>query len=354
MRKLDWYLLKLLVVWTLVVLVVLISFRGIADFVDDIGDVGQGDYTMPRLLLITLMRIPGYFYELFPVALLIGGLLGLGGLAKQRELMAMRAAGLSVLDLFWSLVKAGVILTLASILIGQFVAPYLDKESELLRAKLLHQQTILQSQYGVWIREGDTFVNIRQINPDGEIKDISVYDFDDDGNLSHMQRAERAELVNDRWQLKNVEETKIEEGRNFSSSFPERPFSAELDQDMLVNLGIEPSFLTIGQLFNYISFLHEHEQRSSEHEVVFWSKLASPLIGIMMLIMTLPFVMRDIRSTDIGKHLMAGIFIGVVFFLVSQTLGFAGMIYDVSPVLVAWSPVILLGVAIAFLYRRFL
>jgi lipopolysaccharide export system permease protein len=353
-RKLDWYLLKTLFVWTFVVLVVLISFRGIADFVDDIGDVGQADYTMPKLLLITLMRIPGYFYELFPVALLIGGLLGLGGLAKQRELMAMRAAGLSVLDLLRSLVKAGVVLTLASIVIGQFVAPYLDKESELLRAKLLHQQTILQSQHGVWIRERDTFVNIRQINPDGEISDISVYSFDDDGDLEHMQRAERATLVNDRWQLINVEETKIEEGRNFSSSFPERPFSAELDQEMLVNLGIEPSFLTIGQLFNYISFLQEHQQRSSEHEVVFWSKLASPLIGIMMLIMALPFVMRDIRSTDIGKHLMAGIFIGVIFFLISQTLGFAGMIYDVPPLLVAWSPVILLGAAIVFLYRRYL
>jgi lipopolysaccharide export system permease protein len=74
----------------------------------------------------------------------------------------------------------------------------------------------------------------------------------------------------------------------------------------------------------------------------------------MMLIMTLPFVMRDIRSTDIGKHLMAGIFIGVIFFLVSQTLGFAGMIYDVSPLVVAWSPVLLLAAAILFLYRRYL
>jgi lipopolysaccharide export system permease protein len=86
--------------------------------------------------------------------------------------------------------------------------------------------------------------------------------------------------------------------------------------------------------------------------VVFWSKLASPVIGIMMLIMSLPFVMRDIRSSDIGKHLMAGILIGVVFFLISQTLGFAGIIYNVSPVLVAWSPVVLLGIAIVFLYRR--
>ena len=165
MRKLDWYLLKLLVVWTLVVLSVLISFRGIADFVDDIGDVGQGDYTMPKLLLITLMRIPGYFYELFPVALLIGGLLGLGGLAKQRELIALRAAGVSVLDLFKSLVKAGVIMITIGVLIGEFIAPLLEKEGEMLRAKWLHRQTILQSQYGVWIREDNTFINIGQINP---------------------------------------------------------------------------------------------------------------------------------------------------------------------------------------------
>ena len=351
MQRLDWYLLKLLGVWTTLVLIVLISFRAIAAFVDEIGHVGQGDYQMSHILLITFMRIPGYFYELFPVALLIGGLLGLGGLARQRELIALRAAGLSVLDLLKSLVKAGVIMITIGVIIGQFVAPALDKEGELLRAKLLHQQTILQSQYGVWIREGNTFINIRQIDPEGEISDIAVFTFDDENNLVRMQQAESTD--EDKKRLINVRETQIAEGRNFSAIVPQRPFSAGLDQEMLVNLGIEPSFLTIGQLFDYISFLHEHEQRSSEHEVVFWSKLATPVLGIMMLIMSLPFVMRDIRSTDIGKHLMAGILIGVVFFLVSKTLGYAGVAFDISPVVVAWAPVALLGIAIAFLYRRY-
>lgn len=353
MQRLDWYLLKLLTVWTTVVLVVLISFRAIAAFVDEMGNIGQGDYELSHILLITLMRVPGYFYELFPVALLIGGLLGLGGLARQRELIALRAAGLSVLDLLKSIVKAGVIMITIGVLIGELIAPLLEKEGELLRAKWLHRQTILQSQYGVWIRENNTFTNIRQINPEGEISDIAVYTFDDDGKLVHMQEAERASQVDDEWRLINVDETRVEEARNFSSTVPQRPFSAGLDRDMLVNLGIEPSFLTIGQLFDYISFLHKHEQRSSEHEVVFWSKLAVPVLSIMMLIMSLPFVMRDIRNTDIGKHLMAGILVGVLFFLISQTLGHAGVIFDVSPILVAWTPVALLGVAILFLYRRY-
>ncbi|MEJ2322113.1 MAG: LPS export ABC transporter permease LptG [Gammaproteobacteria bacterium] len=353
MLRLDRYLLKTLAVWTSVVLMVLISFRAIGTFVDEIGKIGQGDYRMSHILLITLMRTPGYLYELFPVALLIGGLLGLGGLAKQRELIALRAAGVSVLDLLKSLVKAGVIMITIGVLVGEFIAPMLEKEAEMMRAKWLHRQTILQSQYGVWIREDNTFMNIRQINPEGEISDISVYTFDEQGNLTRMQQAERASMVEGNWRLLNVEETQVASRRNFSSTLPQRPFSAGLDQDMLVNLGIEPAFMSISQLFNYISFLHEHEQRSSEHEVSFWSKLAVPVISIMMLMMSLPFVMRDIRSTDIGKHLIAGIMIGVLFFLVSRTLGFAGMIYDVSPIAVAWLPVVLLGIAIAFLYRRY-
>jgi lipopolysaccharide export LptBFGC system permease protein LptF len=60
------------------------------------------------------------------------------------------------------------------------------------------------------------------------------------------------------------------------------------------------------------------------------------------------------RTVGIGLAVLVALLIGVVFFLMSQTLGFAGMIYDVSPVVVAWSPVILLAVAIGFLYRRYL
>jgi lipopolysaccharide export system permease protein len=123
---------------------------------------------------------------------------------------------------------------------------------------------------------------------------------------------------------------------------------------LLLNLGVEPAFLSMTELFDYISFLHDNEQRSPEYEVVFWSKLLVPVLSVLLLLLSLPFVIRDMRNADMGKHLMAGAITGVLFFLVSRTAGFAGVVYDMSPLLVAWLPVLFIAAATAWLYRRML
>lgn len=354
MQRIDWYLLRVIATWFLIILTILVSFRAIGFLVRETGDIGRGDYQLTHVFLLTLMRVPGFLYEIFPAAVLFGGLMGLGALARNQELMAMRAAGVSIGRLVKSLVKTGLILAVGGVLIGETVAPALEQESEVKRAEWLNQQTILQSKYGVWIRDARTYVNIRRINPNRKISDIAVYTFAENGALETMQSATGAKYDGKQWILQNVSELELGEKNNTLVQFSHRDLGLELEMGLLLNLGVDPAFLSMTELYDYISFLHDNEQRSPEYEVVFWSKMVVPVLSILLLLLSLPFVIKDIRNADMGKHLMVGSITGVLFFLVSKTAGFAGVIYDVSPLLVAWIPVLFIAAATAWLYRRLL
>ncbi len=352
MQRIDWYLLRVITTWFLIILAILVSFRAIGFLVSETGDVGKGDYQLKHVLLLTLMRIPGFIYEIFPAAVLFGGLMGLGGLARNQELMAMRTAGVSIGRLVKSLLKTGLILTVGGVFVGEIVAPALEQESEVMRSEWLHQQTILQSEYGVWIRDANTYVNIRRIDPERKISDIAVYTFADDGALKMMQSATGAKYDGKKWILQGVSELELGEEGNTLVQLSHRELGLDLKMGLLLNLGVDPAFLSMTELYHYISFLHDNEQRSPEYEVVFWSKMVVPVLSVLLLLLSLPFVIKDIRNADMGKHLMAGAIIGVLFFLVSKTAGFAGVVYDISPLFVAWMPVLLIAAATAWLYRR--
>ncbi len=352
MQRIDWYILRAITTWFLIILTILVSFRAIAFLVRETGDIGQGDYQLIHVLFVTLMRVPGFIYEIFPAAVLFGGLMGLGGLARHQELMAMRSAGVSIGRLVKSLLKTGLILAVGGVLVGEVVAPVLEQESEVKRAEWLHQQTILQSKYGVWIRDAKSFVNIRRIDPERKISDIAVYTFADDGALKMIQSATGAKYDGKQWILQDVSELELGEKGNTLVQLSHRELDLDLKMGLLLNLGVDPAFLSMTELYNYISFLHDNEQRSPEYEVVFWSKMVVPVLSVLLLLLSLPFVIKDIRNADMGKHLMAGSIVGVLFFLVSKTAGFAAVVYDISPLLVAWIPVSIIAGATAWLYRR--
>ena len=80
-------------VWTLLVLITLLGFFF---FIEELGDVGEGRYRTADAALYVLLILPRYAYEIFPVAALIGSLIGLGSLANHSELTAMRAGGMSL------------------------------------------------------------------------------------------------------------------------------------------------------------------------------------------------------------------------------------------------------------------
>src|SRR5512139_1695760 len=64
------------------------------DFVDELDNVGRRAYTIWHAVGVSVLEVPGHFYELFPIAVLIGSIFSLARLAQSSEYTILRTSGL--------------------------------------------------------------------------------------------------------------------------------------------------------------------------------------------------------------------------------------------------------------------
>ena len=110
MRILDLYIGRIIASTTFLTLAVFVSLSGIIKFVEEMKTVGKGNYDIAHAALYVLYAIPRDIEMFFPMSALIGGLIGMGMLASNSELVVMQASGLSRLDIIKSVMKSAIIL----------------------------------------------------------------------------------------------------------------------------------------------------------------------------------------------------------------------------------------------------
>lgn len=320
---------------TILVLVILLVFF---NFVDELDHVGEADYLAKDAFVVALLTAPRYMFEVFPIAALIGSLLGLGGLASHSEIVAMRAAGFTRRRIVMAVVKIGFVLMLVALAFGELVAPPSEQYAQQLRAEKLQGQTVLKSRYGFWVRDGDTFINIRSIASERFLRDIYIYTLNADLELVQSRYAESAKFADGQWQLANIAETNIHENGVETRHIAAEPWSSTLNPALLSVAVVRPTMLPIWGLQQYITFLSSNGQSAVEYQVAFWLKVANPVATVVMLFLAVPFVLGNQRNGSMGQRIFVGILIGSSFFLLNRAMSYVAVVYELNPLLAAILP----------------
>ncbi|MGI9310355.1 MAG: LPS export ABC transporter permease LptG, partial [bacterium] len=153
-------------------------------------------------------------YELFPMAALLGAIIGLSLLANDSELIVMRASGVSLWRIAAATLKTGAWFVLAAIVIGEGVAPSAESHAQRGRAEALQQSIHRPTDGGLWLRDDRTYINVGAVLPDLTLLRIKLFEFDADNNLRALVAAEDGRFDADdsrggKWTLNNVEETRF-------------------------------------------------------------------------------------------------------------------------------------------------
>lgn len=320
---------------TLLVLVILLLFFGVMEEMDD---VGKGNYQMVDAFLVTLSTAPRYIFEAFPVAALIGSLIGLGAMGANGELVAMRAAGFSLRQIVWAVLKTGAVMMLVVFLFGEYVAPAAEQWGLQHRIEQTQEKVTLKTNYGFWARDGRSFVNIRGILPGARLRDIFVYEFDDARRLKLATRAERAVHRGDHWLMFDIAQTQISEQGVSERRLAQARWDSLLDPGLLSAVLIQPNMLPIGELYRYIQVMRENDQSATDYEVAFWVKLATPLATLVMLFISVPFVLAHQRFVSMGQRVFLGVVLGMAFYTLSRGMSYVAVVYEFSPLLSALLP----------------
>ena len=354
MRKLDNYIGFSVFAGISIVLIVLVGLFTFFSFIDEIDDIGKHHYGVLQAIQYVILEIPRHVYELFPTATLLGTLIGLGMLANTSELNVMRAAGVSVLRITYAALKVGVLTTLITMLIGETIAPQSDQYAKNLRATAQSEQNkmVFLSRYGFWARDSDDFVNIRTILSGGYFGDIALYKFDKYHRLNTLLYAKKAFYKDKEWHLQEVEKIDISDSEIKRSYLKSSTWNAMLNPELIKIIVVNPDRLSILGLYHYIRYLQENGQRSADYELALWNRLSYPLIGMTMVFLAVPFIFGSLRSVSVGHRVLVGAFLGVGFYMLNQTVGHLGLVYNLNPALGALLPPITFLMIAIFLIRR--
>jgi len=350
---LDRYIARAIVGGTLMSLFVFGSLFTFISFVSELQHVGVNNYGALQALIFVLFNLPQLLYQVFPSAMLLGGLLSLGALASTSELVVIRAAGISISRITLAVLNAGFVLIVIAVLLGEFLVPVSISTAKTMRAEALEGRVLTGDRKGLWSKYGNNFVYIGTVLPDVQLRDVVIYELDEEHRLKKTTFAGQAHYEDELWHLKDVTNSEITMASVKSTHNDTETWPAMVSTDLFNVLNLEPEDMSATELWQYSLYLDENELESDSFWLAFWVKVFTPLTSVGMLMIAVPLVLTSSsRSGGAGRRILIGVMIGVAFYVLNRVVNQMGVIYGVTPVLSAGLPSLLVIAISVVLIRR--
>jgi len=352
MKVVDRYVGMAAVTGTGLSMLALALIDGLFAFVGEIPDIGRVDYGPLQAMSFVLLTMPRRIYDLFPTAALLGALLGVGALAVNSELVAIRSAGVSRRRISAAVIGACVLLLVPVMLMGEWVAPASEQAAQQLRITHQARDVSVGGASGLWVRQGDLVVNAGRLLESGALSDVTVYEFGPERRLVAVSRASLAQPVDDGWALTRLRRTEFSEGGSHTERFRKVTWPELVDPALLRVAALNPKDLSLRSLSHFVTYLRDNGINAYRYEQAYWSKIFFPLTVVALVIAGLPFVFGPLRQGGFGQRLFVGIVIGLLFFLFNRLLERFGAVYHLDPVALALVPPLLVILAAGLYLRR--
>ncbi|MFP3014574.1 MAG: LPS export ABC transporter permease LptG [Arsenophonus sp.] len=338
---LDKYIGRTILSSILMTLFILVSLSGIIKFIEQLRKIGNGNYTTLSAGIFTLFTLPRDIEVFFPMATLLGVLLGLGALETSSELVVIQTSGFSRLQVAMSVMKTAIPLVIISMIIGGWIAPIAEEWARNYRAEKIIGKSLIMINNSLWAKDGNNFIHIQHIIDKNKIKEIYIYQFDKKKKLQALIFASSGNYNSNtrKWQLLKVNKSFINNKKEIiSSESLLMDWKTNLSPEKLGVISLKPDSLSIKGLYEYVKYLNENGQESSIYQLSMWKKILAPISIIVMILIALLFIFGPLKSVAMGARVLIGIFGGFIFYLLNEGFGNLSLVYDVSPLIAAILP----------------
>lgn len=352
MKIIDRYLGKTVISTILLVLLLFIGLGVFISLIIQLNDLGMGEYGIFAALEYVLLDLPKQIYMLFPVATLIGVMLGLGLLANHSELTVLRASGVSINQIAFAVLKAAMLVLILATIIGEWVAPYTANYAESHKAVLTSNGQSITTRQGTWIRDGKNFIYIHMILDNSHLEGITRYQLDDHNRLLEVSYARKGAYEKHQWHMQNIASSKITSQKITAEHAANAYWNLAINPKVLHISTVDPDSMTLVQLYNYIRYLKTNNLNTNDYTLTFWQRAFQPLATILMILLAIPFVFGSMRNVSMSLRLMIGIMVGLIFSFVNQFFGPFSIVYQWPPLLAALLPILLFALLAFWLLKR--
>jgi len=328
----------------------------VADFTGKADEILKHGVSNQVVIDYYLYKSFAIVYEIAPIIVLVATLVAFGLLSRNNELVAIKAAGVSLYRLAVPVVLAAALFSgLAGVMQSEVLAASNSRVAEL-EAEILDRPVRpgIRRADRQWLADrGNVLYNYLSYDPDRRLLyRLQVFRFDRNHRLTDRLMVERATWAGDGWWLlENGWAWSFDGNRLVDRRIIDRPVKhrLSLSPDLLAGEERLPDEMTYAELRDYIAELAASGQRVPRLELALHNKIAYPAISLVMALVALPFSFRLGRRGalyGIGLSLI----LGIVFMAVLAAFTALGETGVLPPLIAVWSPGAIFSVFSLYLF----
>ncbi|HHT9129999.1 MAG TPA: LptF/LptG family permease [Candidatus Brocadiaceae bacterium] len=342
--RLDNYILRAFIPTFFMCLIIISGIYVIVDLLQKLGEfVDMGGEAFSTGLRYYAYLFPVIIFQFFPAITLIAVGIVLVRMAKNREILAMQVAGISLYRILLPIFIVTALMSFASFGDQEWIIPRFGQKLETLRQTSFSnafQQNLLFDD-----KENKTLIRIwKYNNKTQQMKSVFILARYENGKKKFTINADEGRwLGNNTWLLtKVVKHIYDERGRWIApvQQIDSLEFESTITPMELGKIKLEPSLLNFEQLKE----LCKNEPDNPRNSVLFHSRIAYTLTHFVLLLLGIPLVVGFERlSRNLFLRvgfcvLICGIFYSLSF--VCSNLGNTGILH---PILASWLPIVIFG-----------
>jgi lipopolysaccharide export system permease protein len=337
---LGWHLVREFLRAFALALAAFVTIYVIAEFFDRFDTFLRHDASASAVARYFLFKIPLVVTQVTPVAVLAGGLVGLGLLARQNEFVAMRACGVSVWQMALPLLALAGCVSIAVFAWNETVVPYSARHGHMIESVEIKKRGVATIFTGrdVWYHGRAGFYNIDRVAPRRQaLYGLRVYQMRNDFRPARLIEADSANWDGTRWLLAGGRTREF--GANGTRDLPRVPDGFTLPEtlDDFGVVSVEPEELSYAMLRRQIKELRRKGVDTSESWVDLHLKLALPAASLMMMLVAVPLAVSGTRITSLATGIGVGFVVGFSYFVLVAFARALGQTGALPPALAAWA-----------------
>lgn len=366
MRIIDRYILTEWLKIFLAAMLVTLGILILHDAYSDLPDLISYGASASQILWFYCLKLPAYIPVVLPISLLLSIIFALGSLHRNSEIIAMRAAGLTIFQISRSLWFAGILLAGALFVLDAHVVPksveagrrdfeslkFAKEKQDKKTSKvgiIKHLSFNNRQQSRIWFMN-DFVQSTNQANL------IEVHILDELSREKSLVKAKEAYFDDTKncWYFLNGIEVFFDVETSSplrTTRFDKKCFEDFNEDPNIMKLSIKkPKDLSMLELRQLTSSLGEKKEMLP-YAVQLQNTLTSPFICIIVVAIAIPFSVAGVRTNPmVGVSKTVGLFFTYyVLINIFTAIGSKGYI---SPIMAAWIPNILMLFFALSLYRK--
>jgi lipopolysaccharide export system permease protein len=351
MSLLQRYVLKKFIYCYVISVAGLIGIFLVVDFFERVDEFVRRDVPYVDLIFYFIYKVPGIVFYMAPQAVLIATVITLASLARDNEIVAMKACGVGVVGITLPIIGASFVIALLVLANNEYVAPFAAKKANYIFKVKVQGNPIYGDSYieiervgdEVWFVAKDKAIwHIRQFYPDGgRMDNVSIF-YRLNENFIH-KRIDAKEVI---WNGKQWEffdgfiRTFVSGGLDTTTYYKKKTFPVEetLSDFIINNKEIRSEELSLRELQKQIQELTAEGKDTLRSRVEFHQKISYPFISIVLALLAIPLSLRSSRHGGVLFCVGVNLAVGFMFsfmYAMGVSLGFGGFF---TPLFAAWGP----------------